>query len=97
MSISASQGLKDYAVDLVLHLPLYDDSIFFAGLYSANLLPLDFGNKIRAETRADKVLCFLDLIMPGADIYLPKLLEVMADSGAADVMQFAAKIAQQLE
>ena len=86
MSISASQALKDYAVDLVLHLPI-DDSIFFAGLYSANLLPLDFGNKIRSEKiRADKVLCFLDLIRPGADIYVPKLLEVMANSGSADVM-----------
>ena len=79
--------IQDYAGDLVLHLPL-DDSILFARLHSANLLPVDCGNKVRAEkTRADKVLCFLDLIRPGGDIHLPKLLQVMADSGAADVMK----------
>ena len=91
----ASQALKDYTVDLVLHLPL-DDSIFFAHLDSADLLPMDSGNKVRAEkTRADRVLCFLDLIRPGADIYLHKLLKVMGDCGATDVMQLADKIVQQ--
>ena len=87
MSSSASQALKDYAVDLVLRLPL-DDSVFVAHLDSVGLLPMDSGAKIRAEkTRADKALCFLGLIRPGADIYLPKLLNVMANCGAARLQQ----------
>ena len=36
---------------------------------------------------------FLCVIGPGADSYLPKLLKVMKDSGVADVVKLAEKIA----
>ena len=92
MSISASQALKDYNVDLLTHLPL-EDEIFYAMADRANLFPLDTGDNIKAkDTRAKKVSYFLGFIGPGADIYLPILLEVMKESGVADVVQLAKKI-----
>ena len=88
----SSQALKDYNVDLLTHLPLEND-IFFAMADRAGLFPLDTGNNIKAkDTRAKKVSYFLGVIGPGADIYLPKLLKVMKESGVADVVQLAEKI-----
>ena len=94
MSISASQALKDYSVELLDHLPLEIDK-FFAMTERAGLFPLDTGSNIKAkDTRAKKVSYFLDVIRPGADIYLPKLLEVMKDKDSPpDVVQLADKIA----
>ena len=93
MSTSASQALKDYNVDLLRNLPL-EDELFFAMAERAGLFPLDTGNNIQAkETRAKKVSYFLGVIGPGADFYLPKLLQVMKDSGVGNVVQLAEKIA----
>ena len=92
MSISASHALRDYNVDLLTHLPL-EDEIFYAMAQRADLFPLDTGDNIKAkDTRAKKVSYFLDVIKPGADIYLPKLLKIMKESDVADVVQLAEKI-----
>ena len=97
MSMSASQALKKYRVDLIEHLPL-ENVMFFAMANCANLFPLGIDHDINAEpTRAKKVSCFLDFIDAGADIYLPKLLEIMKNCGAADVEQLAKKIAATMD
>ena len=93
MSISASQALKDYNVDLLRNLPL-EDPLFYAMVEKAGLFSLDTGNSIQAkDTRAKKVSYFLGVIGPGADFYLPKLLQVMKDSGVGNVVQLAENIA----
>ena len=93
MSISASQALKDYSVDLLKHLPL-EDVTFFEMVKKADLFPLTTGDSVKAKPiRAEKVSYFLGVIGPGADIYLPKLLKVMKESDVADVVTLAEKIA----
>ena len=97
MSTTRNQALKDYGVDLLKHLPL-EDEIFFAMVERAELFPLDTGNNIKAkDTRVKKVSYFLEVIKPGADIYVPKLLQVMKESGVADVIQLAEKITAVIE
>ena len=93
MSISASQALKDYNVDLLKNLPL-ENAVFLAMVDRAGLLPLDGVDSVKAKsTRAEKVSHLLDVIKAGADTYLPKLLKVMKDSGVDNVVQLANKIA----
>ena len=59
----------------------------------AGLFPLDIGANVQAKlTRVEKVSYFLTQIGPGADSNLPKLLEVMKQSGVTDVVQLAEKI-----
>ena len=94
MSITPSEALNKYNVDLLKHLPL-DITTFFEMAKNAGLFPLGTGDNIKAKpTRADKVSYFLSVIGPGADSYLPKLLKVMKDSGVDDVVQLAEKIAK---
>ena len=60
----------------------------------ADLLPLDTGDSIAAEpARAKKVSYFLQhIVKPGAEEYLPKLLEVMKESKVANVVTLADNI-----
>ena len=57
----------------------------------ADLFPLDTGDSIAAEpTRAKKISYFLQhIVEPGAEEYLPKLLEVMKESKVANVVTLA--------
>ena len=90
MSISAKNAIKQFTVKLLKELPL-DDPLFFAIAKEAGLFPLGTGDRIRAkETRAHKVIYFLQQVVePAADYYLPILLKVMKESKAPNVEKIA--------
>ena len=85
--------IKKFDVELLQQLPL-DDTLFCAMARRADLFPLNTEGHIRAKpTRADKVDYFLqNIIKPGADEYLPKLLEVMRKCDYANVVKLADNI-----
>ena len=80
MALSAKDIIKKFNVKLLQKLPL-DEEIFFG--MEKNSESASWGNaeNIAAEpTRAKKVAYFLQHVAePAADLYLPKLLEVMKD------------------
>ena len=88
--MSARDAITQFNAELVQQLPLEND-IFFAMTKQAGLLPMDTGESIAAKsTRAQKVNYFLQhVVEPGAEEYLPKLLKVMRDSNAANVVRLA--------
>ena len=88
--MSAGDVLEQFRVQLYQHLPL-DDMVFFARARRASLLPLDTADVIQAiPTRTKKVDYFLQhIIEPGAEEYLPKLLQVMKESNIANVVRLA--------
>ena len=90
MEISAKDAVKNFKVELLQELPL-DEPLFFAMAERAGLFPLDINKSIKAEkTRAHKVDYFLNhVVEPGADEYLPKLLQVMRESKVVNVMILA--------
>ena len=98
MAISAKDAIKKYKVKLLRELPL-DETLFFAMVEEADLLPLSTGSNIKAEkTRADKVAYFLQYVIePAADTYLPRLLDVMKHSEVANVEKLAGDIEALLE
>ena len=98
MAISPKDAIKKFKVKLLQALPL-DDPIFFAMVERDGLVPLDNRDSIRAETtRARKVNCFLDnVVEPGADVYLPKLLKIMQESSVANVQRLADDIQAALQ
>ena len=77
-TISPKEAIKKFNVRLLEELPL-DNQHFLGMLNEAGLFPLGTRNEVVAEkTRADKVALFLmKVVEPGADSYLPKLLDVM--------------------
>ena len=78
MTLSPKSVIKKFNVELLQKLPL-DDEIFFGMAKKVNLFPGDNADSIEAlPTRAKKVAHFLQhVVEPGAEVYLPKLLEVM--------------------
>ena len=98
MGISAKEALRQFKMELLLELPL-EDPVFFAKVDRAGLFPSDTGRSIKAEkTRSFKVDYFIDYVVePGADEYLPKLLEVMKDSTFANVERLAHQILAVME
>ena len=88
--MSAKDAIKQFNVELLHQLPLEND-IFFAMARRAGLFPLDTGDSIAAEpTRAKKVAFLLQhVVEPGAEEYLPKLLNVMKESKVANVIRLA--------
>ena len=88
--VSAGNVIRQFNVKLTNQLPLEDD-LFFAMAKHAELFPLNTGDSIASEpTRAKKVSYFLQhVVEPGAEEYLPKLLDVMRDSRVADVVRLA--------
>ena len=98
MAISAKDAMKKFNVKLLQELPL-DDDIFFGMAKTANLFPGSNAESIAAEpTRAKKVAYFLQhAIEPGADLYLPKLLEVMKEFDDDNVNDLADEIQGVLE
>ena len=88
--MSAENAIRKFRLELLKQLPL-DDPTFFAMVDRAGLFPLDNNKIIKAEkTRAYRVDYFLDhVIEPGADFYLPKLLDVMRESEFANVKKLA--------
>lgn len=93
MVLSAKEAIKKYYVELLTKLPL-DDEIFFGMVKCAGLLPLNTGDNIMANpTRAEKVAYFLqNVIEPGAELYLPRLLTVMKKSKSDDLTKLADEI-----
>ena len=98
MAISAEEAVKKFKVKLLRELPL-DDPIFFAMVEEANLFPVGTGDSIRVEkSRAHKVDYFLyNVVQPGADEYLPKLLKVMRESKVDNVVKLADEIQAALQ
>ena len=88
--MSAKDAIKHFNVELLRQLPLEND-IFFGMARRAGLFPLDTGDSIAAEpTRAKKVAFLLQhVVEPGAEEYLPKLLNVMKESKVANVIRLA--------
>ena len=88
--MSAKDAIKHFNVELLRQLPLEND-IFFGMARCAGLFPLDTGDSIAAEpTRAKKVAFLLQhVVEPGAEEYLPKLLNVMKESKVANVIRLA--------
>ena len=88
--LSPNEAIKQFNEELLRQLPL-DSGIFFAKAKQADLFPLETGDSITAEpTRAKKVSYFLkDVVEPGAEHYLPKLLKVMKESEFANVVKLA--------
>ena len=93
MAISAKDAIKKFNVKLLQELPL-DEEIFFGMAKQANLFPGGNAQSITAQpTRAKKVAYFLQhVIEPGADLYLPKLLEVMKEFDDDNVNDLADEI-----
>ena len=98
MAISAKEAVKNFKVKLLQELP-FDDPIFFAMVEGADLFPVGTRDSIRAEkSKAHKVDYFLyHVVEPGADYYLPKLLEVMRKSKVDNVVQLADEIEAALQ
>ena len=98
MAISAKDAIKKFNVKLLQKLPL-EEEIFFGMAKTANLFPGGNAESIAAEpTRAKKVAYFLQHVAePGADLYLPKLLEVMKECDDANVNDLADEIQGVLE
>ena len=90
MKVSAKDAIKQFNVELLDQLPLEND-IFFAMARQTGLFPLDTGDSIAAEpTRAKKVAFLLQhVVEPGAEEYLPRLLDVMRESKFANVIRLA--------
>ena len=65
--------------------------MFLAKLENSQLLPNGSGAHIqRKSTRAEKVSYFLDyVVIPGANVYLPKLMNVMEQSDDLTVKALA--------
>lgn len=93
MALSANEAITRFNVRLVQELPL-DDAVFYAMAKSAGLFPLDHADSVQAQkTKADKVTYLLrNVVEPGADHYLPILLQVMKDSGVYNVVNLANEI-----
>ena len=93
MAASAKDVLQQFYVELIQKVPLDDDG-FFAIVKTAGLLPLDTGERIKAEkTRAAKVSYLLShVVEPGAKDYLPILLKAMEDSKVISVVNLAQEI-----
>ena len=91
--ISPEDFIRHFNVKLLEQLPL-DDSIFFGMANQANLFPLNTGNVIKTKgTRAEKVEYFLqNVVTPGVEEYLPKLLRVMKESKVDNVVRLADEI-----
>ena len=93
MAISPKQAIKDYYVRLITEVPL-DNTEFFALAKQAGLFPLGTGANVEArKTKADKMTYLLnDIVEPGADDYLPILLQVMKKSKVHNVVKLADEI-----
>ena len=91
--MSARDTVRKFNMELLSQLPL-DDDTFFAMAKQADLFPLYTDDHIAAlPTRAKKVAYFLQYVLePGAEEYLPKLLEVMKESEVTNVVRLADNI-----
>ena len=98
MAMSAKDVIKKFNVKLLQQLPL-DDDIFFGMAKEENLFPGGNADSIAAKpTRAKKVSHFLQHVLePGADVYLPKLLEVMKEFDDDNVKDLADEIQAVIE
>ena len=93
----ANEVIQQFNVELLEQLPL-DNTIFFAKVYGANLIPPGEGDIIQQKaTRSEKVSYYLNcVVQPGAHIFLPELLKVMEQSGNISVSQLADDISKEL-
>ena len=98
MAMSAKDVIKKINVKLLQQLPL-DDDIFFGMAKEANLFPGGNAESIAAKpTRAKKVSHFLQHVLElGADVYLPKLFEIMKEFDDDNVKDLADEIQAVIE
>ena len=98
MAKSAKDVIKKFNVELLQQLPL-DKEMFFGMAKTANLFPGGSAESIAAlPTRAKKAAYFLQhVVEPGADVFLPKLLEVMKECNDDNVNDLADEIQGVLE
>ena len=77
--MSLKDAVKHFSLQLLEKLPL-DNTIFSTTADKSGLFPPGVkANIIAKSTNADKVAYYLDhVVEPGADQYLPKLLDVMS-------------------
>ena len=95
----AKDVIQKFNSELLEQLPL-EDTRFFAKTYQAKLIPLGSGDVIQQEksTRSDKVSYYLNsIVIPGAHIFLPKLLEVMKECDNIAVAKLADDINKALQ
>ena len=92
-NMSSADAVKKFGVRLLKELPL-DEDIFLEMVNDAGLLSLGYKASIKAKgTRAEKVAFFKDNILePGPDIQLPKLLDVIDDSDDSTAKNLAKDI-----
>ena len=98
MTLSARDAIKHFNIRLREKLPL-DDNTFCVMVKEADLFPLSTADSIAAQsTRAEKVSYFLqNVVEPGADEYLPKLLGVMKESEDTGVIKLANEMEAAME
>ena len=90
MAVSPNEAIQSFYVRLVKEVPL-NDAVFYAMAKKAGLFPLDLDDSVKAQkTNADKVTYLLKhVVEPGADHYLPLLLQVMKKSEVHNVVKLA--------
>lgn len=95
--VLAKDVIRKFYVRLLQELPLSDAS-FVAMVKKANLFPKNSYARMQAKkTNDEKVNYFLRrVVLPGADVYLPQLLQVMEKSSHLNVSSLAKDIQQQL-
>ena len=94
---TAKDAINKFRVNLIEQLPL-DNILFFAKIQTAGLFPLGTSDIDAKATREGKVAYFLDHVVdPGADDYLPILLQVMKESGVANLRELANNIQKTIE
>ena len=94
----AKKILRNHKIQLLEILPL-ERELFLASLDVAELLPNGSGADIRAKsTRNKKVSYFLEeIVIPGADVFLPKLIDVMEKSDDLAVKKLAKDMKGQMK
>ena len=92
-TMSLKDAVKHFSLELLDKLPL-DNMVFLTTADTSNLFPPGVKANINAKsTNANKVAYYLDhVVNPGADQYLPKLLDVMSAYNDLTVQQLAREI-----
>ena len=93
ITVSPKDAIRDFGPKLLEKLPL-ENEVFLVLADQARLFPPDVkAIIITKRTRSEKVAYFLNHVMePGADQYLPKLLDVMKKYDDLAVQQLANEI-----
>ena len=91
--MSTKDVVKQFSLKLCEQLPLEND-IFFAMAEQAGMFPQNTSDSINAESTSAKKVSYLlqNVVEPGAEEYLPKLLKVMRECKVTNVVKLADEI-----